>query len=98
MIRQRNSAYRCKKERAMIEGVENRRMLSGTFAHAEELAMAYDSAGDLHVAYYDTAARNLKYAERDAAGTWSTVSTVDSGPQVGSSLAIAIDSSGETAI
>ena len=73
-------------------------MLSGTFPNAGAVAMAYDSAGTLHVAYYDTAERSLKYAERSAAGTWSATVTVDAGPQVGSSLAIAIDSSGDTGI
>ncbi|MDB5355424.1 MAG: repeat-containing protein [Phycisphaerales bacterium] len=81
-----------------VEPLENRRLLSGTFAHAGASAMAYDPAGTLHAAYYDTAARSLKYAQRDAAGTWSATITLDPGPQVGSSLAIAIDSSGHAGV
>src|SRR6185437_8225707 len=84
--------------RVVIETLENRQMLSGAFAHAGEVALAYDAAGDLHVAYYDTAERSLKYAEQNPAGTWSATVTVDAGPQVGSSLAIAIDSAGHPGV
>ncbi|MDB5172441.1 MAG: hypothetical protein JWN51_1214, partial [Phycisphaerales bacterium] len=47
---------------ALIESLEPRCLLSGTFAHAGATAMAYDPAGTLHVAYYDALARSLKYA------------------------------------
>ncbi|HEX5242130.1 MAG TPA: fibronectin type III domain-containing protein, partial [Tepidisphaeraceae bacterium] len=60
--------------------------------------MAYDASGTLHVAYYDSASTSLKYAERNTAGVWSTTVTLDPGPRVGSSLAIAIDSVGHTGI
>jgi titin len=88
----------CARRRALVEPLESRQMLSATFAHAGEVAMAYDASGALHVAYYDTAARSLKYAQCSAAGVWSPTTTVDAGPQVGSSLAIAVDSSGDTGI
>ncbi|HEX4796944.1 MAG TPA: fibronectin type III domain-containing protein [Humisphaera sp.] len=84
--------------RALVEPLENRQLLSATFAHAGATAMAYDAAGTLHMAYYDTAARTLNYAERDAGGAWSATITIDPGPQVGSSLAIAVDSSGHAGI
>src|ERR1700761_5183092 len=84
--------------RAVMEPLENRRMLSAAFAHAGEVAMAYDATGEVHVAYYDPAARSLNYAECSPAGVWSATTTVDAGPQVGSSLAIAVDSTGDTGI
>jgi hypothetical protein len=83
---------------ALMEPLEPRCLLSGTFAHAGATAMAYDPAGTLHVAYYDALARSLKYAERVAGGDWSPTITIDPGPQAGSSLAIAIDASGHAGI
>jgi fibronectin type 3 domain-containing protein len=86
------------KTRALVEALENRRLLSGSFPHAGATAMAYDVTGTLHVAYYDTAARSLKYAGCSAAGVWSTTITLDAGPQVGISLALAVDSSNHAGV
>src|SRR5579871_6359498 len=83
---------------AFVEMLETRQLLSANFANAGATAMAFDASGNLHVAYYDTVAKTLKYAERDTSGTWSDPITLDSGPQVGSSLSLAIDASGYTGI
>jgi hypothetical protein len=61
------------------------------------LSMAQDSAGNIHVAYYDAMNGDLKYARRDLAGTWSTT-TVESKNTVGLYPSIAIDNPGKPAI
>ncbi len=53
------------------------------------LAMALDSKGDLHVAYYATG-HVLRYASQEA-GVWS-IETVDSAGDVGSFVGLALDS------
>ena len=76
-------------------------MLSGgyTFPNASSNAIAMDSGGKLYVAYYDTSAQNLKYAIRDADGTWSTTAgTIDSGTAVGASVVMDLDSTGKPGV
>ncbi|HYO10740.1 MAG TPA: choice-of-anchor D domain-containing protein [Tepidisphaeraceae bacterium] len=62
--------------------------------------MAYDKQGNLHFAYYDAVAKNVRYAVRSASsGTWSAVQTVDTtGDDVGGWLSIALDSSDKVGI
>jgi hypothetical protein len=60
--------------------------------------MAYDSAGALHVAYYDTATRTLKYTARSASGKWDPAVTVDATRDTGKELSIAIDAAGRPGI
>jgi hypothetical protein len=56
--------------------------------------IAYDAAGNLHLAYYDGASNTLKYAKRTAAGVWGVTTTVDAGQQAGQFLSLMLDSSG----
>jgi hypothetical protein len=61
--------------------------------------LAYDSTGVLHFAWYDTLAKNVKYATRSTSGVWSAVQTVDTtGDDVGGWLSIAIDSNNRAAV
>src|SRR5258707_2742176 len=81
-----------------LEHLEARMLLSGALPHAAATDMAYDAAGVLHVAYYDSVKQNLKYATRAANGTWSSITTVDAGTGAGVQLALALDSQGRPAV
>jgi hypothetical protein len=61
-------------------------------ANASSSAIAYDGAGNLHLAYYDEATKNLKYAKRASNGTWGTTVVVDGGLFTGQFVSLAIDS------
>ncbi len=61
-------------------------------------SIAYDSSGQLHMAYNDTAENDLKYAVRDANGNWSIPETIDAGLYAGGYPSLAIDSKGNPAI
>ncbi len=67
-------------------------------ANSSANAMAWDSKGQLHVAYFDRTARDLKYTVRDAAGHWSIVQTVDTGLDCGVYMSMALDSQGNPGI
>jgi hypothetical protein len=69
-----------------------------TGAGATDAKIAYDPYGRLHVAYYDGIAKNLKYAMRNADGTWNNVTTVDASSFAGTQLSIAIDPYGQPGI
>jgi len=69
-----------------------------TGAHASSSAIAYDSAGNLHLAFYDESSKNLKYAKRSAAGVWGNTTVVDAGFMVGQFVSLAIDSSNHPGI
>jgi subtilisin family serine protease len=56
--------------------------------------IAYDAAGNLHMAYYDGATSNLKYARRAANGVWGATVTVDASQFAGQYLSLQLDSSG----
>jgi hypothetical protein len=81
-----------------LERLEERMLLSGTLPHAAAIDMAYDAAGVLHVAYYDSVKQNLKYATRAVNGTWSPITAVDAGTGAGVQLALALDSQGRPAV
>jgi hypothetical protein len=81
-----------------FEHLEARMLFSGALPHAAATAMAYDAAGVLHVAYYDSVKQNLKYATRAVNGTWSPITTVDAGTGAGVQLALALDSQGRPAV
>src|SRR5690242_1467572 len=81
-----------------IERLEDRHLLAASFLTAGATAMVYDSAGTLHVAYYDTASRTLKYTARSASGKWDPAVTVDATPSAGAELSIAIDGTGRPGI
>ena len=66
--------------------------------NASTSGIAYDHTGVLHLAYYDEASKNLKYASRSAAGVWSSATTVDGGTFAGQFLTIAIDSNNRPGI
>jgi hypothetical protein len=67
-------------------------------ANASSSAIAYDAAGNLHLAYYDESTKNLKYAKRSAAGVWGSTVVVDAGFMVGQFVSLAIDSAGRPGI
>jgi hypothetical protein len=56
--------------------------------------IAYDSRGNLHMAWFDNKSHNLKYATRSAAGVWSVVKIVDKTANAGQFLSLAIDRKG----
>ncbi len=60
---------------------------------AEGISLAVDNSDGLHISYYDTtgAGYNLKYASKEAGGTWAT-EDVDTAGSVGAFNAIAVDS------
>src|SRR3954470_22778511 len=60
-----------------FELLETRQMLSGNFPSAGDNSLAYDASGNLHVAYYDANAKNLKYVRQNQAGMWSDPQTID---------------------
>jgi len=81
-----------------MDMLESRCLLSVSLNNAGATSMAYDSSGTLHVADYDTAEQDLKYATADSSGMLSSPVTIDAGPSVGSQLALALDSSGNPGI
>jgi len=60
-------------------------------------AIAYDSAGVLHFAWYDNAAHVLKYATQTS-GVWSQVQVVDNTPNTGLFMSMALDSTGKPGV
>lgn len=86
------------KKACQVDRLEARTLMSGELSGAGAVSMAYDGVGTLHVAYYDTAATNLKYMTRSADGTWSPAVTADAAPAVGAQLALAVDSTGRPGI
>ena len=85
--------------RSMFEFLESRLMLTGAFASAAQNAIIYDTRGNLDVAYYDVAAKDLKFVQQSVSGAWSAPTVVDgASPDVGKSLAIALDGKGNPAI
>jgi hypothetical protein len=66
---------------------------SGTFND-----MKYDAGGNLHFVWYDAADKTLKYAVRDSAKTWGAVQTIDSTPDVGSFVSLALDTAGKPSV
>jgi hypothetical protein len=56
--------------------------------------LAFDAAGNLHLAYFDRVTRNLKYTVRDPRGVWSTVQTIDPTIDAGEYVSLALDSKG----
>ena len=78
---------------SVFETLEAKTLFAGELLGAGAVSMAFDSAGALHVAYYDSAATDLKYTVRNPDGTWTQPTTVDAGPAVGSQLSLALNSS-----
>ena len=82
-----------------IEQFEGRLLWTGSFPDAAVVAMAYDGAGALHVAYQNGGAdAALRYSTRGVDGTWSPAATVDPALPAGSQLAIAVNAAGAPGI
>ncbi|MGE5608709.1 MAG: carbohydrate-binding protein [Bacillota bacterium] len=82
-----------------LETLEGRQLLSVVneppFAGASTNDMAYDSQGNLHVAYYKADTGDLYYAKRSSSGEWLENTKVDGdglagGADVGGQLSLAI--------
>ena len=75
-----------------VEPLESRVLFSGSFPNAAAIAMAYDGAGALHVAFQNAGADSaLRYSARGLDGTWSAPATVDPAVAAGSHLSIAVN-------
>jgi uncharacterized delta-60 repeat protein len=68
------------------------------FIGGENNSIAEDSAGGLHLAYYDALAKDLKYAYRDPQGIWSPAVVVDSAAYSGQYVSMALRSDNVPAI
>ncbi|MEW5803512.1 MAG: hypothetical protein AB1847_15575 [bacterium] len=62
-----------------------------------ESSLALDSAGNVHIAYYDKVQQNLKYACKTEGKDWS-METVDSDGNIGYSPSLAVDGDGRPCI
>src|SRR3712207_5589551 len=60
---------------ALVERMEDRCLLSAALPNGTANAIAYDAGGKLWVAYYDVAEKNLKYALRNADGSWAQLAS-----------------------
>src|SRR4051812_35551001 len=83
-----------------LENLEARQLLSGSVATAAaDNSLGYDDQGNLHVAYYDASAHNLKYTKQSAAGDWTAPITIDaSSPDVGKFVSLAVAPNGKVGI
>ena len=80
-----------------IETLEARVLMAGQ--PAADSSMAYDASGNLHVAYYDAAAKSLKYTRQSPAGAWTDPATVDAtSADVGRSASLAVDKLGRPGV
>src|SRR5829696_1957647 len=88
---------------APVERLEDRWLLSAALPNGTANAIAYDAGGKLWVAYYDSAEKNLKYALKNADGTWATLAnnvidegtaTAGSSPDVGQMVTMVIERGG----
>ena len=83
----------------VLEALEHRWLLSAGFSAGSDNDLAYDAAGNLHLAYYDSSAKNLKYVVQSPNGNWSTPVTVDAGsPDVGQDVSLAVSAGGRAGI
>lgn len=60
--------------------------------------IAFDSAGRLHMVFFDRDQRNLKYAVRDLNGVWGTVQIIDGDYYAGYTPSLAIDAKGRPGV
>jgi len=61
-------------------------------------SLIFGPSMDLHLAYYDSMAKNLKYAHRLVNGQWSAPVTVDVTPYAGTALSISVTGKDEPEI
>ena len=63
------------------------------------MRVAYDGGGTLHLAFYDSAEHDLKYASRSPDGAWTAPVVVDAADgNVGAELSLAIDRGGKPGV
>lgn len=80
-----------------VETLEGRLLMAGQ--PAADSSMAYDAAGTLHVAYYDAAAKHLKYTRQSTGGAWTDPAVVDAtSGDVGRSASLAVDKFGRPGV
>ena len=53
--------------------------------------LVIDTTGAVHLAYYDSTARRLMYAQRDRQGLWKTAVAIDGHPLAGQQLSIDVE-------
>jgi hypothetical protein len=68
------------------------------FADARGNDLVRDPLGGLHLTFFDTVTRVLKYAYRAPNGLWNAPVTVDDTPESGHYLSIAVDANGRPGI
>jgi uncharacterized delta-60 repeat protein len=68
------------------------------FANGQNNALTGDNERRLDLAYFDTATKSLKFAQRQANGRWGSPVTVDSAMDAGMQLSIAVGSNDQPAI
>ncbi|QOV88077.1 fibronectin type III domain-containing protein [Humisphaera borealis] len=80
---------------ASFESLEQRTLM----AAQPTSSMAYDAAGNLHLAYYDEAAKSLKYTKQSPGGAWTTAITIDAtSSDVGKMPSLSVDSAGHPGV
>ena len=67
-------------------------------ANATSAKIAYDSLGNLYVAFYDSSSKTLQFAERNTSGVWTSPITIDPTIGAGTELSIAIAPDGNPGI
>ncbi|MGB7158904.1 MAG: hypothetical protein WBD40_12600 [Tepidisphaeraceae bacterium] len=86
-------------DRSMLEILESRRFCDATFGNAVDWNdVAYAADGTVHMAYYDSVGKNLRYATKAAGGDWGPSVLIDSAGDVGSYCSIAVASDGTVGI
>jgi hypothetical protein len=60
--------------------------------------IAYDSSGNLDMAFFNSTTQTLQFAQRNTSGTWSSPVTVDSTVGAGTELSIAVAPNGNIGI
>jgi subtilisin family serine protease len=60
--------------------------------------IAFDSSGNLHVVYYDSAGRTLRYLTRSTSGIWSNARIVDKGVLANGNLSLAVERKGTVGV
>jgi hypothetical protein len=87
---------------ARLESMEPRLLLSGAFDGGTENDIAYDSSGNLHVAFFEETGATtgrLMYVRRTAGGAWESPVVLDEGsPNMGRYPSIEIDNNGRPGV
>lgn len=78
---------------ALAAAMRTRDQRAGTFN-----SVAFDASGNLHMAWYDTASRNLWYARRTTGGQWVDHRLIDAAPDTGRGVSLAVDRKGHIGV